>query len=140
LLIRHLDAAPTEEHALVPTGRFADIASPHFSPNRDEIAFVVVVPMLGRGNLISTLFGPSIAHAHGLPWDVWVVGSDGSGLRQLAALGGDDPSVAWSPDGSQLFVYGGTGSFIVDVTTGDVAEFPYLAGYGGAAWTSAWPT
>jgi hypothetical protein len=48
--------------------------------------------------------------------------------------------VAWSPDGSQLFVHGGTGSFIVDATTGDVAEFPYLAGYGGAAWTSAWPT
>jgi hypothetical protein len=138
LLIRHLNAGPTEEQELVPAGRFPDIASPRFSPNRDQIVFVVAVPLLSRGNLFGMLFGPSIAYAHGLPWDVWLVGSDGSGLRQLAALGADDPSVTWSPDGNQLFVYGGTGSFIVDATTGDVEAFPYLAGYGGAAWTNAW--
>ena len=43
-------------------------------------------------------------------------------------------SVAWSPDGGQLFVYGGTGSFLVDAITGEVTPIPYVAGYGGVAW------
>jgi hypothetical protein len=31
-------------------------------------------------------------------------------------------------------VYSGTGSAIVDVATGDVGSYPYVAGYGATAW------
>jgi hypothetical protein len=63
-----------------------------------------------------------------------VVGADGSGVRRLAQLGADDASAVWSPDGAQLFVYGGTGSFVVDASTGEVTPVPFVAGYGAAAW------
>jgi hypothetical protein len=46
----------------------------------------------------------------------------------------DDPSTAWSPDGSQVLVYGGWGSFVVDAATGSAESLPFLAGYGSVAW------
>jgi hypothetical protein len=134
LLVRAVDSA--EERELIAAGTFIDLATPRFSPTGDQIAFAVATPFVGRGpNLLEALFGVSVAHAHGLPWDVWLIGADGSNPRLLATLGADDPSLTWSPDGRQIFAYGGTGSFIVDAATGDLASYPYLAGYGAAAWT-----
>lgn len=140
LLIRSAmaDVAP-DERELIAAGRFPDIARPRFSPRGDQLAFVaaVVSPPLGIGQPQSASgwwFGPSVALAHGLPWNVWTVGLDGTPPRLLAELGADDPSVTWSPDGGQVFVYAGTGSFIVDVLTGEISPLPYLAGYGATAW------
>ena len=104
------------------------MAYPRFSPAGDQIAFMAAAPFIG-----ASWFTPS-AYAHGLPWDLWLVGVDGSNPHLLAALGGDDASLAWSPDGSQIFSYSGTGSAIVQVSTGEVANYPYLGGYGATAW------
>ncbi len=60
--------------------------------------------------------------------------ADGSGLRQFAVLGADDGSVAWPPDGTQLFVYGGGGSFLGDAASGAVSQPGYVSGYGATAW------
>ncbi len=126
---------PTER-VLIAANRFRDLASPRYSPQGDRIAFMAPgssvggqVPML----LASSLFAP-VARAHGFPWDVWLVGADGSDLHRLAQLGADDGTVSWSPDGSRLFVYGGAGSFLVDVATGDATPLGYIAGYGATAW------
>ena len=59
---------------------------------------------------------------------------DGTGLRQISDILDDDPSVAWSPDGARLLVYGGWGSYLVDVASGDTSSLPYLVGYGSIAW------
>jgi Tol biopolymer transport system component len=137
LLVRSVvPTSPPDEREVIPAGRFPDVAHPRFSPQGDRIAFVVAVvaaPIGGRDPL-DGWFGPSVALAHGLPWDLWLVDLDGSAPRRLAELGADDPSVSWSPDGGQLFVYGGTGSFIVDALTGETRALPYLAGYGTTAW------
>jgi Tol biopolymer transport system component len=74
------------------------------------------------------------AMAHGFPWEVWLVQADGTGLRQISDILDDDPSVAWSPDGARLLVYGGWGSYLVDVASGDTSSLPYLVGYGSIAW------
>ena len=125
----------TDDRELVPVARFPDLAYPRFSPRGDQIAFVAAALFVGGRGLSSLLpFGPGIALAHGLPWDVWLVGLDGSAPRLLATLGGDDASLVWSPDGSQVFVYGGSGSAIIDVSSGEVASYSYLAGYGATAW------
>ena len=107
-----------------------------YAPQGDRIAFMAPGVFVGQAspNLVAGLLGAGIALAHGFPWDLWVVSADGSGVRRLAELGGDDATVAWSPDGGQLFVYGGTGSFLVDASTGEVTPIPYVAGYGGVAW------
>ena len=97
------------------------------------MAAIVAAP-IGRRDPLDGWFGPAVALAHGFPWDLWMVALDGSAPRLIAELGADDPTVTWSPDGRQLFVYGGTGSFIVDALTRETSAYPYLAGYGTTAW------
>jgi hypothetical protein len=84
--------------------------------------------------LLELILAPRVAHAHGLPWDVWSVGLDGSGLRRLAVVGADDSSLAWSPDGQRIFIYGETGSFLVETTSGAVSSLPRIAGSGAISW------
>jgi hypothetical protein len=133
LVVRGVD--DTDERELIAPGTLTDIASPRFSPGGDQLAFAVATPFVGqRLSPLEHLFGVTVAFAHGLPWDLWLAATDGSNAHLLAALGADDPSLAWSPDGRQLFVYSGTGSFIVDATTAEVARYPYLSGYGSVAW------
>jgi Tol biopolymer transport system component len=120
---------------IVPEGRFADVAYPRFSPHGDLIAFVAPQSGLnGKRRPIEALFGVQIAEAHGIPWDPWVIDPDGGGLRRLAETGADEPSIAWSPDQSQLFVYSGTGSFLLDAASGAVSPLTFVQGYGPVAW------
>jgi hypothetical protein len=127
---------------LIPEGRFADVAYPQFSPRGDQVAFVAPqsgvngrAPASGFG--LDGLFGPTIAYAHGIPWDPWIVNVDGSGPRRVAETGADEPSVAWSPDQTQLFVYSGTGSYLVEVASGAVTPFNFVQGYGTVVWLVA---
>lgn len=123
---------------LVPEGRFADVAYPQFSARSDQVAFEA--PQSGvngrtpEPSLFDGLFGPTIAYAHGIPWDPWIVDADGSGLRRIAETGADEPSVAWSPDQAQVFIYSGTGSYAVEVASGAVTPYSFVQGYGPVVW------
>jgi hypothetical protein len=77
-----------------------------------------------------------VAYAHGIPWDAWIVNGDGSGLRRVAQTGADEPSVGWSPDAAQLFVYSGTGSFILDANSNEGTPLSFVQGYGPVVWLS----
>ena len=126
---------------LIPEGRFADVAYPQFSPRGDQVAFVA--PQSGLNGLtfdehplfaLDALFGPAVAYAHGIPWDPWVINADGSGLHRVAETGADEPSVGWSPDQTQLFVYSGTRSFLIEATTGESTPLTFVQGYGPVVW------
>src|SRR5688572_8023161 len=98
--------------------RFISLAFPRFAPGGDRIAFAGVGgPNVRRGvaGLLPMLQG--IASAHGLPWDLWEVRVDGSGLRRLTELAEDDPSIAWSPDGRWIAFQGGTGVYLIETAT-----------------------
>jgi Tol biopolymer transport system component len=127
---------------LIPEGRFADVAYPEFSPHSDQIAFVAPQSgVSGQGApeaqleaLLKDWFSTGVAYAHGIPWDPWIVNADGSGLHRVAETAGDEPSVAWSPDQTQLFVYSGIGSFIVDAASGTLTPLKFVQGYGPVIW------
>ena len=127
------------EQTLVAAGRFVDVAYPRYSPAGDQIAFVAPQSGLNSSTPFPGLagrfvFAMALERAHGIPWDPWVMNVDGSGLRRAAVVGGDEPSVSWSPDGSRLFVYSGTGSAVVDLATGETTPLTYITGYGPTAW------
>jgi len=42
---------------------------------------------------LAGLFGASVALAHGIPWDSWLMNADGSDLHRAAETGADEPSV-----------------------------------------------
>jgi Tol biopolymer transport system component len=136
LIVRNL--VDNSERTLITPEHFTDIVSPRFSPRGDRVAFMA--PVTGVGNppvfgLLEPAFG--VMALHGVAWDLWMVPADGAnGPTLVAAVAADDGTVAWSPDGTQLFVYGGTGSFIVDGVTGEVTRFGYVAGYGGTSWVA----
>jgi Tol biopolymer transport system component len=150
--VRRLQNGPTlvirslldgTERVLLGPGQFGDIVSPGYSPQGDRIAFMAPV---GQSAPLAEAFirffdrarfGAPIRLAHGVPWDLWIVKADGSAAAsRLAGVSADDGSVTWSPDGSRLFVYGGTGSFLVDSATGETSPLSFLAGYGGTSWVS----
>ena len=128
--------ADSTDAPLVPPGKFLALAYPRFSPDGTRVAFVAIAmaPALGHSTLSDGFFSVRSALAHGFPWEAWIVNADGSGLRQIEDLIDDDPSVAWSPDGTQLLVYGGWGSFVVDTASGEYTSLSYIAGYGSIAW------
>jgi hypothetical protein len=127
---------------LIPEGRFADVAYPQFSAHSDQVAFAAPQSGLngrtaGPRLALDSVFGASVAYAHGIPWDPWIVNVDGSGLRRVAETRADEPSVAWSPDQSQLFIYSGTGSYVVEAATGTVTPYSFVQGYGPVVWLAA---
>jgi Tol biopolymer transport system component len=129
------------ERVVLGAGQFGDIVSPRYSPQGDRIAFMAPVgqfsPQAGTLFFDAGRFSAPVRFAHGVPWDLWIVNVDGSAAAtRLAALSADDGTVGWSPDGSRLFVYGGTGSFIVDAASGEVRPLSFLSGYGATSWAS----
>jgi Tol biopolymer transport system component len=73
--------------------------------------------------------------AHGLPADVYTLGLDGGGLQRVADIKDDDPTVAWSPDGSRLAIFGVAALYVVDSKGGPTQKLVEQGGYGGLDWT-----
>jgi hypothetical protein len=121
---------------LVAPGQFLALAYPRFSPDGQQVAFVAIAlaAPIGHARGLIDWMTPGAALAHGFPLEAWIVNADGTNLHQIQDVVDDDPSVAWSPDGSQLLIYGGWGSFLVDTTSGNAAAYPYVVGYGSVGW------
>jgi Tol biopolymer transport system component len=133
------DADGHNARAVLDDRRFVSLAFPRFSPDGQRLAFAAVGgPAAIRrevGGLLPFM-RPSVAAAHGLPWDLWEINVDGTGLRRLTELAEDDPSVAYSPDGRWLAFQGGSGVHLVDLTTTALYQISDAVGFGGMDWTS----
>jgi hypothetical protein len=117
------------ERTILPASRFQDISYPRYAPTGDRLTFFVTTTYARSGDLV---FAPVLKH--GTPWDLWLVQTDGGGLRKLATLGADDPTATWSPDGSELFIYSGSGAWLLDPRTEALDRIAYVTGYGLTAW------
>jgi len=131
------------ETALTPdpsARRRAETAlTPDPSPRgRGETALSPGPSTRGRGEALvdlARMLEPAVAYAHGLPADVYTLNLDGSGLTRVADIKDDDPTVAWSPDGSKLAIFGIGALYMVDSKGGPPTKLVEQGGYGGLDWT-----
>jgi Tol biopolymer transport system component len=90
----------------------------------------------GPGIDLGALVQPETAYAHGLPADVWSMNLDGSDMRRIADIKDDDPTIAFSPDGARLAIFGVAALFMVDANGGPTDKLTDQGGYGGLDWTA----
>jgi Tol biopolymer transport system component len=85
---------------------------------------------------LGALLQPETAYAHGLPADIWSMNLDGSDMKRIADIKDDDPTVAFSPDGAKLAIFGVAALFLVDANGGPTDKLTDQGGYGGLDWTA----
>jgi Tol biopolymer transport system component len=73
--------------------------------------------------------------AHGLPADIYSMSLDGSDMKRIADIKDDDPSVAWSPDGSKVVIFGVAALYLVDAGGSSPQKLVEQGGYGSLDWT-----
>lgn len=71
---------------------------------------------------------------HGLPFDLWSIKPDGSGLRRLTTLFEDQPMPAWSADGKQILFLAGQGFYTIDPDGKNLVKKSDQGGHGGFSW------
>jgi len=120
---------------------FAALLAPRFRPDGQGVAFAAVGGLALRWQdlpwfvRLPRWFGPRVAEAaHGVPWDLWSVNVDGSGLRRLTEVGEDSPVPAWSPDGRWIAFTGEFGLYLVDAEGGEVRRVSDRLVAPGLAW------
>lgn len=126
-----------QPRTLLTNKDFQSIWSPAISPDGRTIAFSAS----GRtesavGSQAANPLAPPTAEAHGLPWDPWVLGADGAGLKKMARIGSDEQAVAWSPDGSELAVSNLSSVFVMRADGGGLTAIINHGDPGGIAWKS----
>ncbi len=126
---------------------FLTIAAPHFSPDGQWILFAASGPP--RHQLQGLQLSPTHecepgwlcnfaqpAYADGLPWDMWLISTDGTKYRQLTNVGGDSPWPVWSHDGKYIAFFETNGIFVLDVNQGTITQVSRNGGHGLFDWWS----
>ncbi len=133
---------------LVDNDAFLAIATPRWSPDWQGVLFAASGPprkklpgaVVDRENDDGCYFAilsacvVQRAHAHGLPWDLWLVSADGSKFEKITDVGADSPQPAWSRDGKFIAFFDATGIYVAVRATRLVYEIVKGGGYGGFDW------
>ena len=135
-----------EERTLVKADRFVSLLAPRFSPDGQTIAFSAAELPTNQGgpqpkasaplDLLRQALGPSVAEAHGLPWEIWTVPTAGGPLRQMTQIAEDTPYAAWSADGARILVFGAGGLHMVDAKAAQAQTLSSDGSHGGMDWRS----
>jgi mono/diheme cytochrome c family protein len=142
-------AAPdgSGSHELIGGADFQGFYAPRFAPDGKQI----IVAAIGgpqtdaQGDPIKAstpsaldrllgMFEPPTAEAHGLPWDLWLVNIDGTGLRRLTSFYEDLPMAVFAPDGKQIAVMGLGGIYLMEADGSRLRRIDSVGDHGGLDW------
>lgn len=137
-----LDLATGESNPLVQNSMegYVYFSRPRFSPDGQLVAFGAA----GGPNLperrLPAGFGSRLfatPRGHGPGWDVWAIGADATGLRQITSFNyEDDLAVAWSPDGQWLAGFGPNALYLIPVAQSGPATPIGRGGLGEPDWAA----
>jgi mono/diheme cytochrome c family protein/Tol biopolymer transport system component len=103
-------------------------------PQTDAQGFPIKASAPSMLDQVLGLFEPPTAEAHGLPWDLWLVNSDGTGLRRLTSFYEDLPMAAFSPDSKQIAVMGLGGIYLMESDGSRLRRIDQVGDHGGLDW------
>jgi Tol biopolymer transport system component len=110
--------------------------SPRYSPDGAQIAFASAEQPLPQTPPTGRLFAPlPRPWADGFPQDIWLVDAAGGRPRMLADLKEDLPSLAWTDDGSRIYVLGANGLYEIEVASGAVIRLGEGVFHATVDWT-----
>jgi Tol biopolymer transport system component/mono/diheme cytochrome c family protein len=149
-LTQHLEVAGIDgsnPRQVIDGTPFQGFYAPRFSPDGRQIVVAAIggpqtnsqgVPVQGRRTTplehLLGLFEPPAAEAHGLPWDLWRVNTDGSDLRRLTQVYEDLPMASFSPDGRQLVFMGASGIYLMNTDGSSLRRIDPVGDHGGLDW------
>lgn len=120
---------------------FQAVFSPELSPDGKTLAFAgsgrTSTKVDSLGTILADALNPLLpgrAEAHGLPWDPWAIGVDGTGLKRLANIGSDEMSVAWSPDGQEIAFSNLSSTYIMRANGSGLTRLFQRGDPGGLDW------
>jgi hypothetical protein len=131
--MRLMVAAPdgTAQQQVVGGTAFVTLFAPKLSPDGKRIVFGAIggptnvapicqisVPPTPTPQAYNGVNGLASPAYHGLPWDVWMVNTDGTGLTRLTAMSEDTPDALWFNDSSHIAFIGVTGLYVLDLSKG----------------------
>jgi mono/diheme cytochrome c family protein len=137
----------SDDRQLVGRSAFSDLSVPRFSPDGRQIVFAALggpatdpqgYPIAARQpsalDQLLGLLAPSTAEAHGALADLWIVNSDGTGLRRLMGVREDTPMAVFSSDGQQIVIMGAGGIYLMDADGKNLQKIDPLGDHGGLDW------
>jgi mono/diheme cytochrome c family protein len=144
-------AAPDGSGArqLTRAGAFSDLYAPRFSPDGAWLVFAAIggpvtddqgYPRASSHSPLDQLLGliePPTAEAHGAPWDIWVINTDGSGLRRLPNVREDTPMALVAPTGQQIVMMGAGGIYLMKPDGSDLRKIDPVGDHAGLDWADA---
>ncbi|MHB8575102.1 MAG: TolB family protein, partial [Dehalococcoidia bacterium] len=117
LWVRTIDGTGAAPLVTVANG-LAAFFTPRFAPNGSTLLFAGVPTanglLLGSTCVLRCWLGAATTVADGPAQDIWTVQVDGTNLTRVTNLAEDQPSAAWSADGSQVTVYASSGLYLLE--------------------------
>ena len=145
LRVARLDGSATRQ--VLSGERFHGFSAPRFSPDGKQILVVAIggpttdqqgYPTTPRSESplqrLLGLFQLPVAEAHGTGEDLWIVNTDGTGLRRLTAIAEDGARAVFSPDGRQIVVLAGGGMYLMESNGDHLRQIAPFGAYGGLDW------
>ncbi|MBC8162474.1 MAG: c-type cytochrome [Roseiflexaceae bacterium] len=145
LMVANPDGSDARE--VVPGDGFSSFFAPRFSPDGNTLVFAAIdgpatdakgMPVAATTrSLVDGVVGwfqPPVAEAHGAPWDVWRVNSDGTGLQRLTSFYEDLPMAVFSPDGAELVIMGYGGMYRMRPDGSELRRISPLGDHGALDW------
>jgi Tol biopolymer transport system component len=112
------------------------LRAPALSPDGSSLAFAAwgnLVEGPRRGSWWNP-FDPPVASAHGVPEDLYLLNINEGTFRKLTKAPKDDPTPAFSPDGSKLAVLSADGVYLMPVAGGQLSQISGSGGVGSIVW------
>ncbi|MBI4498506.1 MAG: PD40 domain-containing protein [Chloroflexi bacterium] len=139
----------TEPRQIVDAERFTALFAPRPSPDGRFIVFAApsdgqTAAPGGRGapaltSWLTSWLLPRAAQAHGIPWELWLVQSNGEGLQRLTPPIEGTPYPVWLPGGETIAFLGELGLYLVDRSGQQVVWLEELTGGIGLTWLPEQP-